>query len=169
MLQKYLAATHCRRLTCIKSRGEWKFSHSFQVLRASEIWMIPDSGKIHSIHLLVNDIRYMCYFYFLKLAFFLVCLVFAERRHNFDFGIRQETDRRWFRMYKARKQRSLWVSLSVSDEFTCCVLRENRVWVGISVSVFLVNWLVEGICRPLFAVRADVQWSKALFPNPAAW
>jgi len=61
------------------------------------------------------------------------------------------------------------VSLSVSDEFTCCVRRENRVWVGISVSVFLINGLVEGICRPLFAVRADVQWSKALFPNPAAW
>ena len=61
------------------------------------------------------------------------------------------------------------MSLSVSDEFTCCVRRENRVWVGISVSVILVNGLVEGICRPLFAVTADVQWSKALFSNPAAW
>ena len=29
------------------------------------------------------------------------------------------------------------MSLSVSDEFTCCVRGENRVWVGISVSVFL--------------------------------
>lgn len=104
----------------------------------------------------------MCYFYFLKLAFFLVCLVFAERRHNFDFGIRQETDRRWFRMYKARKQRSLWVSLSVSDEFTCCVRRENRVWVGISVSVFLTD-LLKGSVDPFLQSEPTFNGGRLCF------